>query len=131
MAGLSLFEERDLDAPALRLGTEAMKARLIAAYAKELLANPPVRSLVPNPDVEESERERLARTYAKKDIERVFKVLIPAGLELSDRGRTATLKALLADWLRASDEDAASGGNGSESVDVDELERRTREALHV
>lgn len=120
---LSLFEESDLDAPALRFGVEALKARLTAAYARELLANPPVRSLVPSPDVEETERQRLATTYAKKDIERVFKVLIPAGLELSDRGRTGTFKALLADWL------IAINDHNGEEIDVNALVERTREVL--
>lgn len=122
---LSLFEESDLDAPALRFGVEALKARLTAAYAKELLANPPVRSLVPSEDVEESERQRLATTYAKKDIERVFKVLIPAGLELADRGRTGTFKELLADWL------IAVNDHSGEEVDVNALVERTREVLGV
>lgn len=129
MAGqLPLLEE---PSPAPRLGPEALKERLVGAYREELLANPPVRSLAAGEGRSDIERRQEASRLAAKDIARLLKAIPAAGLEIGDRGRIATLKALLADWLRASDEDAASGGNGSESVDMDELQQRTREALHV
>ena len=58
----------------------------------------------------------------------VLSSLYGAGLEISDRGRTADLKAALSDWLTLAADNAACG---EESVDFEELQARTRRLIGV
>lgn len=123
---MTLFDDTEIQ-PAPRLGTEALKERLVSAYTQELLDHPPVRSLTREIEVNETERQKLAQRIALKDVSRLLKILPSAGLQISDAGRVADLKAGLSDWLRLSSENEAMG---EESVDYDELKARTRRLLN-
>ncbi len=119
----SLFPEEEI-LPAV-VGISP-KERLIASYTTLLLNEPPVRSLRPEECPDEAERRRRARNIASKDVPRLFRSLKLSCLEVAESSRMATAKHLLGSWLRATLDDAASGGNGSEDIDVDSLIEQTR-----
>lgn len=105
------------------------KERLISSYVTLLLNEPPVKSLMPENCPDEQERRRRARSIAAKDVPRVLRSLKLSCLEVAESSRMASAKHLLRSWLTASSDDAASGGNGSERVDVDALTDETRAFL--
>lgn len=105
------------------------KERLIASYVTLLLNEPPVKSLMPENCPDEDKRRRRARSIAAKDVPRNLRALKLSCLEVAESSRMASAKHLLRSWLIASSDDAASGGNGSERVDVDVLTEETRTFL--
>lgn len=121
----SLFPEEEL--PQAK-GVHA-KERLLSSYVTLLLNEAPVKSLMPELCPDEDERRRRARAIAAKDVPRLLRALKLSCLEVAESSRMATAKHLLKQWLTASSDDAASGGNGSERVDVDALTDETRAFL--
>lgn len=112
------------------------KERLISSYVTLLLNEPPVKSLMPENCTDEDERRRRARSIAAKDVPRLLRSLKLSCLEVAESSRMASAKHMLGQWLTASSDaevrtsdDAASGGNGSERVDVDALTEETRAFL--
>lgn len=105
------------------------KERLISSYVTLLLNDPPVRSLRPEECPDENERRRRARTIAAQHTPIFLRALKLSCLEVAESSRMASAKHLLGQWLTASSDDAASGGNGSERVDVDALTDGTRAFL--
>ena len=105
------------------------KERLICSYVTLLLNEPPVKSLMPENCPDEAERRRRARSIAAKDVPRNLRALKLSCLEVAESSRMASAKHLLKQWLTASSDDAASGGNGSDRVDVDALTEETRAFL--
>lgn len=118
----SLFPEEELPAS---VGISP-KERLIASYTTLLLNEPPVKSLLPENCPDETERRRRARNIASKDVPRNLRALKLSCLEVAESSRMASAKHLLGSWLKASLDDMASGGNGSEDINVDSLIEQTR-----
>ncbi len=105
------------------------KERLISSYVTLLLKDPPVKSLRSEECPDEAERRRRARTIAAQHTPLFLRALKLSCLEVAESSRMASAKHLLKQWLIASSDDAASGGNGSERVDVDALTDETRAFL--
>ena len=97
---MTLFADDEIPAVP-KLGKEAQRERLIAAYAAELLEHPPVSSLKPEVEYREEVRKRTARTLAAKDVDRLLRVIPLADFQLADRGTVARLKATLSDMITA------------------------------
>jgi hypothetical protein len=122
---VSLFPEEELP---VAVGINP-KERLMASYTTLLLNEPPVKSLMPENCPDETERRRRARNIASKDVPRNLRALKLSCLEVAESARMASAKHLLKSWLKALLDDAASGGNGSEDIDVDSLIKQTRDFL--
>lgn len=122
----SLFPEAET---AATRAPASPKERLLEAYAQMLFADPPVKALTFEYCPDADQRLRLARRLAAKDVPRLLTAISRCGLQIGDAGRVVSLKEALADWLTACTDDAASGGNGSDRVDVDALIERTRQIL--
>jgi hypothetical protein len=103
---------------------KALRQARVTAYADELYCTPPVRSCSVN-EVGHEEANRNASRLAAKDEARMNRAENAACLTIVSMDRLSALEKALGDWLTASDEDASSGGNGSDSIDVDELTLRT------
>lgn len=97
-------------------------------YATLLVENPPIDSC----DAEkrgQASATRAAQRFAQKDEQRMAEAEQQAGLVLVSLERLGALEAALREWLHGYHEDCASGGNGSDSVDIEALESSTRVLL--
>ena len=104
----------DVEIPdAQRLGTAAVRERILTVMAKRGL---------------HSWQGALTRGTMIGMINVTLETLTAAGLEISDRGRVADLKAALADWVRDFDEGRNNGGNPTET-DYEELVERSRRLI--
>lgn len=104
-----------------------LKART-EAYASRLFLNPPIRSCNES-EVGTDAAKRNCNRFAKADTDRVAEAERNACLTVVSLDRLMALETALNDWLTLAYDDAASGGNGSEDIDHEELESRTRALL--
>lgn len=111
-----------------KLGKEALRARLLSAYATELLEHPPVRSLSADWEPDSRKRETEAKRLAGKDVARLLAAIKRGGLEIGDANRIATLKSLLSDFINVYREGQNNGGNPVET-DIEALVERAVKAI--
>jgi hypothetical protein len=106
----------------------ALHRRRREGYERSLFLDPPTSNF-DEAHVGTIAAKAKARKFAAIDQARTEKVERECGLTVIPIDRLAALENALRDWLQLAQDDAASGGNGSEDIDHEELESRTRSLL--
>lgn len=122
----SLFEDDPALEPAVNQNARYQALRNLRrdSYSSRLMENPPADSTDPQ-KVGPVTALATAKTLGRYDEHRMNEAEHRVGLALISIERLGALESALREWVKAFDEDCASGGNGSESVDVEALVSRT------